>query len=288
MFNTLSRSWSLVKASYNVLRSDPELMILPFISMLGVVLVSIVFFVPAYFTGLLDSVGRDGEGLSSQNILALVVLFLYYLVMYTVIIFSNVALVGAAMMRLRGEDPTVRDGIRIAMQHLPQIIGYAAISATVGLVLKVLRDQDNIVGKIVAVVVNVAWNVVTFLVIPVLVVENVGPIEGIKRSTALLRKTWGEQLVGNGGVGLVLGLITVAVIIVLGVPLFLLAVTSNSTALMLLAIAVIVLLVMAISLFGAALNGVFQAALYNYASTGTAGQGFDEHLVRDAFRSKQR
>ncbi|MDQ5825429.1 MAG: DUF6159 family protein [Chloroflexota bacterium] len=288
MFNTLSRSWSLVKASYNVLRSDPELMVLPFVSMLGVVLVSIVFFVPAYFTGLLDGVGRNGEGLTSQDILGLVVLFLYYLVMYTVIIFSNVALVGAAMMRLRGEDPTVRDGIRIAMQHLPQIVGYAAISATVGLVLKVLRDQDNIVGKIVAAVVNVAWNVVTFLVIPVLVVENVGPVEGIKRSTALLRKTWGEQLVGNGGVGLVLGLITFAVILVAGVPLFLMAVASNSAALMLLVVVAIVLVVMAISLFGAALNGVFQAALYNYASTGTAGQGFDEHLVRDAFRSKQK
>ncbi|MEA2574018.1 MAG: hypothetical protein QOH93_1316 [Chloroflexia bacterium] len=288
MFNTLSRSWSLVKASYSVLRSDPELMVLPFVSMLGVILVSIVFFVPAYFTGLLDGVGRNGERLTSQDILGLVVLFLYYLVMYTVIIFSNVALVGAAMMRLRGEDPTVRDGIRIAMQHLPQIVGYAAISATIGLFLKVLRDNDSIVGKIIAIVVNVAWNVVTFLVIPVLVVENVGPVEGIKRSTALLRKTWGEQLVGNGGIGLVLGLITFAVIIVAGVPLFMLAVASNSAALIFLAVAVIVLVVMAISLFGAALNGVFQAALYNYASTGSAGQGFDEHLVRDAFRSRKR
>lgn len=286
MFNTLSRSWSLVKASFRVLRSDPELMVLPFISMLGVMLVSIVFFVPAYFTGLLDEVG--GDHLSGQNMLAYAVLFLYYLVMYTIIIFSNVALVGAAMMRLRGGDPTVRDGLRIAMQHLPQILGYAAISATVGLVLKAIRDESGIVGKIVALVVNVAWNLVTFLVIPVLVVENVGPIEGIKRSTALLRKTWGEQVVANGGVGLVLGLITFAVIVVIGLPLFFLAAASTSTALMLLVVAIIVLLVMAISLFGSALSGVFQAALYNYASTGTAGQGFDEHLVRDAFSPKKR
>ncbi|HYP19133.1 MAG TPA: DUF6159 family protein [Chloroflexia bacterium] len=286
MFNTLSRSWSLVKASFRVLRSDPELMVLPFISMLGVMLVSIVFFVPAYFTGLLDDVG--GDHLSGQNMLAYAVLFLYYLVMYTIIIFSNVALVGAAMMRLRGGDPTVRDGLRIAMQHLPQILGYAAISATVGLVLKAIRDESGIVGKIVALVVNVAWNLVTFLVIPVLVVENVGPIEGIKRSTALLRKTWGEQVVANGGVGLVLGLITFAVIVVIGLPLFFLAAASTSTALMLIVVAIIVLLVMAISLFGSALSGVFQAALYNYASTGTAGQGFDEHLVRDAFGPKKR
>lgn len=285
MFNTLSRSWSLVKASYNVLRSDPELMVLPFISMLGVIMVSIVFFVPVYFSGMLDNVGQEGQ---SINIVGLAVLFVYYLVMYTIIIISNVALVGAAMMRLRGEDPTVRDGINIAMQHLGQIVGYAAISATIGLVLKMLRDQDNIIGRIIAVVVNVAWNVVTFLVIPVLVVENVGPVEGIKRSTALLRKTWGEQLVANGGIGLVLGLVTFAIILVVGVPLFLLAVASGSAVLIFVAIALLVLVVMAISLFGAALNGVFQAALYNYASTGTAGQGFDEHLVREAFRTKNR
>src|SRR3712207_6094823 len=99
MFNTLSRSWSLVKASYNVLRSDPELMVLPFISMLGVIMVSIVFFVPVYFSGMFDRVGEDGAG--SVNIVGLAVLFLYYLVMYTIIIFANVALVGA-----RSEEQT--------------------------------------------------------------------------------------------------------------------------------------------------------------------------------------
>ena len=285
MFNTLSRSWSLVKASYNVLRSDPELMVLPFISMAGVILVSIVFFVPVYFSGLLDNVGD--EGFNSSNVVGLVVLFLYYLVMYAIIIFSNVALVGAAMMRLRGQDPTVRDGLNIAMQHLGQIVGYAAISATVGLVLKVLRDQDSIIGRIFAFIINVAWSVVTFLVIPILVVENVGPVEGIKRSTALLRNTWGEQVVANGGIGLVLGLITLGVILVMGLPLFLLAMATSSALLIFLAVALTVLVVMAISLFGSALNGVFQAALYNYATTGTAGQGFDEHLVRDAFRPKK-
>jgi hypothetical protein len=86
----------------------------------------------------------------------------------------------------------------------------------------------------------------------------------------------------------VLGLITLAVILVVGVPLVFLAAATDSAAIIFVAVAVVVLLVMAISLFGAALNGVFQAALYNYASTGTAGQGFEEHLVRDAFRPKKR
>jgi hypothetical protein len=130
MFNTLSRSWSLVKASFNVLRSDPELMVLPFISMLGVLLVSIVFIVPAYFGGLFDNLGERGDGLSTQNILGLVVLFLYYLVMYTIIIFSNVALVGAAMMRVgpqgaarpewpHREDISFRHQYRVDRSYVP-------------------------------------------------------------------------------------------------------------------------------------------------------------------------
>src|SRR5690606_23304734 len=121
--------------------------------------------------------------------------FLFYFVTYTVIIFSNVAIVGMAMMRLRGEDPTVKDGFRIASEHINAILGYAAISATVGMILNAIRgDEDNIVGQIVAGLIGTGWNLITFLVIPVLVIEGVGPIEGIKRSGSLLKSTWGENV----------------------------------------------------------------------------------------------
>ena len=116
MFETFGRSWQLVKASYQVLRSDRELMLFPLMSTIGVIVVTILFAIPLFGSGLLETVATDGgDQLSqSQQIFGLVIAFLFYFVMYSVIIFSNVALVGAAMMRLRGEDPTVRDGFRIA------------------------------------------------------------------------------------------------------------------------------------------------------------------------------
>lgn len=286
MFQSFSRSWELMKASYRVLRADPELMILPFISMIGVLIVSIAFFLPMYASGLLESLAEEGKRTSSQTVLGIAILFLFYLAMYTIIIFSNVALIGAAMMRLRGEDPTVRDGLVIASQHIRQIIGYAAISATIGLVLNLISGKDNIVGRIISGMINFAWNVVTFLVVPVLVMENIGPIDAIKRSGALLRKTWGEQIVANTGVGLALGLITLLVMLVVGVPLVMISAATQSAVVIIAAIAIVVLLVTLLSVFGAALNGVFQAALYNYATTGSAGQLFDESLVRSAFKPK--
>jgi hypothetical protein len=190
------------------------------------------------------------------------------------------------MMRLRGGDPTVSDGFRIAGQHITQILGYAAISATVGVLLSMLRDNDNIVGRIVAGILDFAWNVVTFLVVPVLVVENIGPIEAIKRSGGLLRRTWGEQLVANAGIGMIFFLIGLAVVLVVGVPLFLLALAADSVALIIIAVFVTILLVALVALIGSALNGVFQAALYMYATTGDTGRYFDPQLVAGAFKPK--
>jgi hypothetical protein len=284
MFQTFGRSWELVKASFNVLRTDKELMVFPLVSMIGVILVTIVFSIPMVVTGILTSFA-EGTNSTTQNVIGVALLFLFYLAMYAIIIYSNVALVGAAMMRLRGEDPSVGDGFRIAGQHMPQIFGYAAISATVGVLLSMLRDGDNIVGRIVAGLLSFAWNVVTFLAVPVLIIENVGPVDAIKRSGALLRKTWGEQLIANGGIGLVFGLITFAAILVIGVPLFALAVSAQSLALMITAVAVIILIMTLIGLFSSALNGVFQAALYNYASTGDPGP-FSRELVAGAFKHK--
>src|SRR5438874_2613351 len=127
MGNTFSNSWNLIKASYNVLRADRELLLFPLISMIGVILVGLVFSIPLLLTGFIRN-ATDGTTSSGQTALGIIMLFLFYLVMYTIVIFSNVALVGAAMIRMKGGDPTLSDGFRIASSHLQQIIGYAAIS----------------------------------------------------------------------------------------------------------------------------------------------------------------
>src|SRR5215218_1967565 len=203
MFASFSRSWELVKQSFNVLKSDRELLLFPFISMFGVFLVTLVFSIPLFFSGILNNLSEGSSGSNGNAVLGVVLLFAFYFVTYTVILYSNVALVGAAMIRMRGGDPTISDGIKVANSRISKIIAYAGISATVGVVLSMLRDNDNIVGRIVAGIISFAWNVVTFLVVPVLVIEDIGPIDAIKRSGMLLRKTWGEQIVANGGIGLV-------------------------------------------------------------------------------------
>jgi hypothetical protein len=275
----LSNSWELVKASWGVLRADKELVVFPIVSMIGTILVMIMFAIPAAIMGVFSS---D----NSFNLPEFVLAFLFYVVMYSVVIFSNSALVGAAMIRLKGGDPTVRDGFRIASQHIGPILGYAVISATVGMALQALRNRKNVVGQIVAWIGEMAWNLMTYLVVPILVVEGVGPVEAIKRSAGMLKRTWGEQIVGNFSIGLVFGLITLAAVFVIGLPLILLASATGSAVLIVFAVIVIVLLVMGISLIGSTLNGIYVAAVYRYAAEGATSSYFAPEVISGAFGPK--
>ncbi len=180
-----------------MLSADKELVIFPIISAVALTIVSAAFVVPMFFL-------TDAKG-ALAGPLSFIVGFAFYVVSYFVIFFSNSALVGAALIRLRGGDPTVADGFRIAMGKVGTIFGYAMVAATVGIILRAIQERAGLVGRIITGLIGIVWNVATFLVVPVLVNEDVGPIDAVKRSSALLKKTWGEQVVGNFGIGSIMG-----------------------------------------------------------------------------------
>jgi hypothetical protein len=219
------------------------------------------------------------------NVLHAVFGFIFYFCQYAVIIFFNCALVGAAMIRLEGGDPSFADGLNIAKSRIGAILGYAAIAATVGLILQALKDKDNNpLVRILGSLIGVAWTLATFLVVPVLVSQDIGPIDALKRSVELLKRTWGENAIGNVGIGAAFGLITVAVVIVGGLITFGVAALSWK-----LAIAVALLFVVGLLLLGvcqAALSGIYSAALYRYATDGRAPTGFEGAGLQGAFRAK--
>ena len=277
MFDKISRSWTLVKASAAVLRSDKELLLFPVISSIAALLVAATFLVPV--VGL-----RLFEG-GSIGVLGAVVGFAFYLCQYFVIFFFNTALVGAAMIRLEGGDPTVSDGLRIARSKAGVFLGYAAIAATVGLLLQMVREKSGIIGKIVVGLVGMAWTLASFLVVPILVSRDVGPIDAIKESIELLRRTWGENVAGNVGIGLAFGLLTALVVVVV----IALVIGAAAVGGAKLAIVVGVLGALAIALVAviqAALSGIYSAAVYRYAVDGHAPAGFAGPQLQAAFQPK--
>lgn len=282
MFQRISNSWSLVKASAAVLSADKELMVFPAISAVLSVVVLITFAVPSVMAGVFDSVALADSGLPLAGY---IVGFLFYVVQYFVIIFCNTALVGAALIRLRGGDPTVADGFRLAQSRIGHILGYAVIAATVGVVLRAISERSGFIGKLVVSLVGLAWNLATFLVVPVLAAEDVGPMDAVKRSSGYLRKTWGEQIVGTAGMGAVFGLISFGAVI-LGIALFIAAAATQSPALMIAVGVGCALTLMTLALVSSTLGGIYAAAVYRYAAEGEAGTFFSADLVRGAFQRK--
>jgi len=278
VFAVFGRSWELAKASLSVLRSDKELLIFPLISFVGLVLVSIVFFIPFLALG-----GINFET-GQPSIAAYALLFVFYLVTYTVTFYFQTALVGAALIRLDGGDPSLRDGLRMATSRLPQIIGYALIAATVGMILRWISERTGFIGQIVIGIVGFVWNIATFLVVPVLVTEGVGPVDAIKRSAGLLRRTWGEQLIGVGGIGIVFGLLFFVIALVGGAVAF--ALFNISVALGVIGIVALVIVLGILGLIASAASGVYTASLYRYATKGDAGASFRPEIMQAAFRSR--
>lgn len=278
MLSKLSNSWELVKASAQVLKADKELVVFPLLSFGAFLLTLVVFFLPMAFFGL------GGAASDTIEMVAYVVGFIFYFVTTFIVIFFNSALVGAALIRLDGGDPTVADGLRIAREHLGAILGWSLLAATVGMILKAARERAGWLGSLVIGMIGIAWNLATFLVVPVLVTHNLGPIDALKESASLLKKTWGEQLAGNLGIGAVVGLAFVLYSLV-AIPIIVLAVSTGTAALIIAAAVCVALGYGALALISATLSGIYSAALYRFATTGEAGF-IDRRLLQQAFQPK--
>lgn len=288
------RSWELWRECLSVLRKDKELLLFPVMSFIGLVAVGVALLLPtAWFVITQLSQSTSGWELEFWDY---VLLFLWYFLSYGVVYFFNAGLVGCALMRLEGKDPTVRDGLRIASENLSRILGWALVAAMVGLLLRLLenlkiggkRGRGGLeIGKLISWILGLSWALLTYLVVPVLIVERVGPIEAVKRSGVLFKRTWGEQVIGEVGLGLIVFLLALPGFVpIIGGALF----GAASGSLMALSIALAIgggltlLYWLGLGALASALGGIYTAALYRYATTQQIPEGFRREGIVEAFK----
>jgi len=197
MFESIGRSWEIAKLSFNVVKSDKEMLLFPLLAGIFSLLFIVAMVFPTIITGFLIS-GLD-ESVVDLAIYA--ILFLVYLGLAAIATFFNVCVVYTTKKRFEGGDSKFFEAIGFAFSRLPVIIAWAIVSATVGIILNILSSQaekmgavGQIVMKIFVSLLGAAWGILTIFVVPSLVYENVGPFEAIKKSASVLKKTWGESL----------------------------------------------------------------------------------------------
>ncbi|MCW2547762.1 MAG: hypothetical protein JWN96_2222 [Mycobacterium sp.] len=212
--------------------------------------------------------------------------YAHYLELYPLLValtlvatFANAIVVAIADARLRQQPITLRQAFSETVGRLPLLIGWALLSATVGLVLRILEERLPLAGRIAAAIAGIAWTLATVLAVPVLVLEGVGPITAVRRSGQLFKERWGEQLTGQAAIGLPIALVCLPFLVAGGI----LSVRSPVPGVAIFALAIGVMVA-----FTGALSGVFSTALYRFAVDGEAPRGFYEGDLAEAFRPRKR
>jgi len=271
----ISRTVQLAKASWRVLMADKELMLLPVISAAATLIAIATFVYPL----VLSNPETFTEDASTGTWLVLVAL---YVLLAFITIFFNAALVSAANERLTGGDPTLKSALRGAARHVGAIFGWALVSATVSMILRALEERFEGLGRLFVGLLGAAWSLITFLVIPVLVIEGASVGDAMKRSGSMLKKTWGEQVAANIGFGL-LGFVAAIPGFAIGA-----AGISAGGAAAAIGLTIAIVWVALVAVVTSTLSGIFQTALYHYAASGSVpGDYFSRDQMSQAFRPRR-
>ncbi|MFN2545753.1 MAG: DUF6159 family protein [Actinomycetota bacterium] len=272
MAGRFRRGWRLLEQSWRVLRADPEMLVLAVAAVLVYGAVLAAFLLPGL---LIDTTHSGGHTRIHTHYVWFVPMLLAMTIVGT---FVAAAVVGMASIRLEGGDPTLGDGLRMAIRRLPKLIGWSIFSATVGLVIRLVQERVPLAGQIAAAIAGIAWSLATLLVIPVLVMEDVGVGESLKRSARLFKERWGEEVTGAGGIGLGLLVFFLPVMVVSGVVVAI----SPVAGIAMMAVGIGALMVAAFTL-----NAIFTTALYRFAVAGEAKGPFTAEDMRAAFPEKR-
>ncbi len=277
-FATIGRGWQLSKLSFSVIKADPELLLYTFLSAIMVFATIGAASYPAYEADQTEgshwamTEGTDsetGEATSEPTNQYMAWIFLTYMVGSIVVVFWNSAIIASAHERLTGGDPSIITGIKAAFSRIHIIVLWGIITGTVGLLLRIARDAISnnqkahpavkILAYIVLWLVEVAWWIYTFFIIPMIVLEKKGIGEGLRDGRALFGKTWGENVVSGLGIGF-MSIIGIVISVIIG---FLVMSFSPIAGI----IIMITMIGLTILLCNTA-EVVVVAALYEYAKTG--------------------
>ena len=275
----IQNTWQLAKTSWSVLKKDRELLWIPVLSFLVSAAVIAVVLALTFVT--LSTTSSHGDTSMEVNPAMIVVFVVGALLLGIISVFFNGALVAGAHERLTGGDPTVRSAVGRAFARIGGLVPWALITTTVGLILQALRDRAGWLGRIVTHMLEMAWEVVTFLTVPAIVIDDVGAIDGLKRSASLLRRTWGENIAARVGFGLLGFVLILPAAVVAG-----LFIASGWTVLMAIGLIAGAAWVAVVVVVLTALNAVFQTALYLYATTGMPPTGFEQAPLAQTFAHK--
>ena len=190
----LSNSIDLAKSSLAVLSKDKDLAVIPAVSAVacGVMPRSSAGRDCTRWTHLVNPAPGQNEYTATPATWAIGDRSVCFSIGFIAQFFAAVLIAGANE-RLEGGNPTI--GSAFSKAELPDRLHPRLVGRqpTVGMILQAIREKAGILGVAVSRLVGAAWNVITWLAVPIIIVEGVGPIDAIKRSVPPAQADLGRE-----------------------------------------------------------------------------------------------
>lgn len=279
----LKASWLLFEESFRFLRADKEMVLVPVLmSFANLVLLAVylIIFFTAVFHGGIPATEEEW-GKAFEGPLWYVFLLGIYVIGAFTLALSQGAIAHTVYTRLHGGNATLWEAFSKAWSRALALFLWSLLSATVGVLIRALMERSKLLAGIVALVLGVAWSVLTYFVVPAVVLDKKSVFPAIAHSGRTFKNTWGETLVSNISLGLVFflaQLLTILAGVLLGVVAFHALPDGVAVGVIVLIVTLGVLLVFVLSLLQATLNGVLRTLLYIYASEQAKPEGFNSEL----------
>lgn len=280
-------SWLLFKESFRFLRADKEMLWLPIITAFISLGLYILLCLIAFLLSWGGSVAALEQSLESEQS-PLIPLFVFgtYAISAFTLALSQAGIAHIVHTRVRGGDATLGQGLRTAFSHSVSLLLWAVITSTVGLVLRAIAERSGWFMRIFIALIGATWSVVTYFVVPAMVIGNTSAFGSIGRSAEVFKRTWGETLISTFSLGTTfMGFYMLALLTLGG-----LAGGAAYIGQYVLAGVLVVALIIALfvlSLVQATLNGVLRTLLYIYAAERTVPANFNPELLEKMLSRRQ-
>lgn len=307
MMQRFKNSWLLLEHTVEILGSNLKLLLFPILTLIATSCIFLFFlgtFIlqptghayteKAHWTGVLSSVFtkdsidqvsqpmKPGERRELQlNKVGLVIAAgIYFLAMFLATFF-NVAFYHEILEALHGRPVGIIQGISFAFSKLKPILFWSLLAGLIGYLIKQLESRFGLMGKIIIRVIGLTWSVASVFAIPLIVTEeetSSNPIQILKSSAQLLKKTWGETLIGFTGINIiVLFALLSSLMAVVGI--FILSVSLHSPMIIAITWVTWIFFIFGFIYFTNVATNIFHCALFVFASTGEIPTGYSKEMM---------
>ncbi len=253
--------------------ADREMLWVPFIALIAQFFILGVAIVAVCIPAGMFAEGAENVPLTAPEYGAL---FVLYVISAFVLAFSQAVITHIVYTRIHGGDATLGDGMKVAASHMSALFIWACITSTVGIILRSIAERSQLLVKILVAVMGAMWSVLTYFVVPAIVIDKKSAFSAIGHSGNVFKRTWGETLIANISLGLIFAtFFFVLIFALIGVAVF----AGVSFEFVLFGGGVLFVVIILASLLSSVLESVLRTLLYVYASEHIVPQNFNQELL---------